>query len=112
VADYLLEHGVSTTPSDGMTPLHWAAANGNLRMMEVLIARGAPLEALNEYGGTVLASTLWFAYNALPADFIRHDYPAVIDRLLKAGARTDRYPGMLRDIQGVYERAKRDTVVS
>jgi ankyrin repeat protein len=110
VADYLLERGVSTTPADGMTPLHWAAANGNLAMMDVLIARGAPLEALNEYGGTVLSSTLWFAYNTLPQDFSRRNFPAVINRLIAAGARTDRYPEMLRDIEGVYQRANRDIV--
>jgi hypothetical protein len=75
--------------------------------IDVLLTRGAPLEALNEYGGTVLSSTLWFAYNTLPQDFERRNFPGVLDHLIAAGARTDFYPEMLRDIEGVHHRAKR-----
>lgn len=107
VVDYLLECGVNPAPSDGMTPLHWAAANGNIPMIDALLTRGAPLEALNEYGGTVLSSTLWFAHNTLPQDFERRNFPGVLDHLIAAGARTDCYPKMLREIEEVHHRARR-----
>lgn len=107
VVQFLLDNGVDVAASNGMTALHWAAANGNLPMMNLLINRGAPLESLNEYGGTVLSSTLWFAYHARPADFAARNYPAVFDQLIAAGGRTDFYPEMLRDIDGIRERTKR-----
>jgi hypothetical protein len=90
-----------------MTALHWAAGGGHLDLVELLIKRGAPLEQKNVYGGTVLASTMWFAYNVSPAEFAQNDYPAVIDALAAAGARTDVYPEMRKDIQEVYRRAGR-----
>lgn len=107
VVQFLLERGVNVAAYDGMTALHWASANANLPMMEVLLSHGAPLEAHNEYGGTVLSSTIWFAYHARPADFAARNYPATFDRLIAAGGRTDFYPEMLREIEGVRERAKR-----
>ena len=78
-----------------MTALHWAAAHGDLSLIELMLARGAPLEALNEYGGTVLSSTLWFLDNA-PVPGV--DYPRVIQRLVDAGARTDVHPDMQRRV--------------
>ena len=107
VVAFLLKIGVNLAASDGMTALHWASADGNIAMMELLLSRGAPLEALNEFGGTVLSSTIWFAYHALPEDFKRRDYPAIFDKLIAAGARADFYPEMQQDIAGVYERAMR-----
>lgn len=98
---YLLDNGVDIAASDGMTALHWASANGNLALMQQLIDRGASLEALNEYGGTVLSSTLWFAYNARPAEFAARNYPAVFDLLIAAGGRTDFYPDMMSEIEAV-----------
>lgn len=109
VVEFLLDYGVNIAASDGMTALHWAAANADVAMVRVLLARGAPLEALNEYGGTVLSSTLWFAYHARPVDFASRNYPAVFDLLITAGGRTDVYPDMQRDIDGVYERAKKSS---
>lgn len=108
VVEFMLNNGVdAATFDDGATALHWACANGNLSLMETMLAHGAPLEMENEFGGTVLDGTLWFAYHALPADFATRNFPAVIDRLIAAGARTDRYPTMQDDIAGVHERAKR-----
>jgi hypothetical protein len=74
-------------------------------MMKLLIERGAPLEKKNVYGGTVLDSTLWFAYNVSPKEFAANHYPAVIDMLIAAGARTDLYPEMQKYIDNVYRRA-------
>jgi ankyrin repeat protein len=105
ILEYLLEQGVDVAASDGMTALHQAAGRGNLPMIELLLQRGAPLEAKNVFGGTVLASTLWFAFNVSPSEFERIDYPSVLDALRAAGARTDCYPEMPRHIETVYRRA-------
>lgn len=107
VVQFFLRHDVSPVASDSMTALHWASANGNIAMMELLLSRGAPLEVLNEFGGSVLSSTIWFAYHALPDDFRRRNYAAAFDMLIAAGARTDLYPAMQQDIDGVYQQAKR-----
>lgn len=106
VAAYLLERGVSSGAYDGMTPLHWAAANANLALMEMLIARGASVATLNEFGGTVLGSTLWFAAHALDDDFARRDYPAAIDRLIAAGAGSDASPETWAEIRRVRTRTQ------
>jgi hypothetical protein len=105
VVEYLLDAGVDVAASDGMTALHWAAGGGHLDMMKLLIQRGAPLEKINEYGGTVLDSSLWFAYNVRPEEFAHNDYPAVLDTLIAAGAKTDLYSAMQKYIDGVYKRA-------
>jgi hypothetical protein len=104
VLRYLLDTGVDVAASDEMTALHWAAGGGHLDLITLLIERGAPLEQKNVYGGTVLDSTLWFAYHVTPEELAHNDYPAVIDTLIAAGARTDVYPEMQKHIQGVYRR--------
>ena len=105
VLEYLLGLGVDVAAPSGMSPLHQAAGRANLEMVRLLIERGAPLEMKNFYGGTVLDSTLWFAYHVSPAEFASRDYPAVIDALIAAGARTDLYPEMERYIDEVYRKA-------
>jgi ankyrin repeat protein len=85
VARYLLELGVdaASKDNDSMTALHWASARGLLDVIEILLAKGAPLEVRNTWGGTVVDSTAWFAGNyPMP----EADYPRVIERLLAAGA--------------------------
>ncbi|MGH7572806.1 MAG: ankyrin repeat domain-containing protein [Gemmatimonadota bacterium] len=106
---YLLDKGVDVAAFDGMTALHHATGRGDLEMVRRLVRRGAPLEKKNAYGGTVLDNTLWFAYDADPSQFARRDYPAVIEFLIAAGARTDVYPEMTKYISGVYERAGKET---
>jgi ankyrin repeat protein len=105
VVEYLLDRDVDVGASHGMTALHWAAGGGHLDMMALLIARGAPLETKNEFGGTVLDSTLWFAWNGRGALIPEIDYPAAIQMLIAAGARTDLYPEMQKLIDGVLRRA-------
>ena len=104
VLEYLLDLGVDVAAPSGMSALHQASGRANLDMVKLLIQRGAPLEMKNAYGGTVLDSTLWFAYHTSPAEFARRDYPAVIDALIAAGARTDLYPEMKQYIDEVYRR--------
>jgi len=108
IVEYLLDRGVDITASDGMTALHAAAGRADLEMTRMLIQRGAPLETLNQFGGTVLDGTLWFAYNTNPHDRVGRDYTAVIDILIAAGARTDVYPKMESYIDEIYRRAGRD----
>lgn len=105
VVRHLLGRGVSIAAFDEMTALHWAAGGGHLEMAQLLIQLGAPLERENVYGGTVLDSTLWFAHHVSPVEFARNDYPAIIDTLIAAGARTDVYPEMPKHIDDVYRRA-------
>ena len=85
VARYLLELGVdaASKDNDSMTALHWASARGLMDIIEMLLAKRAPLEVRNTWGGTVLDSTAWFAVNFQMPDA---DYPRVIERLLEAGA--------------------------
>ncbi len=91
VAEFLLEKGVSLRAGEntGQTALHLAAHRGQLDMIKLLLDRGAPLEARNSYGGTVLGQALWSVINGEPAiDFI-----PVIEMLLDAGAKIE--PGSL-----------------
>lgn len=41
-----------------MTGLHDAACRGDLATTQLLVERGAPLEVVNAYGGTVLDSVV------------------------------------------------------
>jgi hypothetical protein len=105
VVSFLLDNGVDVQASNGMTALHQASAGGHTGLMDLLIQRGAGLEALNEFGGTVLGSTLWFAYHLVDEEFIKRDIPRAIELLVARGARVDFYPELQKDIVGMYERA-------
>jgi ankyrin repeat protein len=86
VVDFLAGCGVdlSTRTFAGFTALHWAAVNAHLEVVDVLLAYGAQLEdTANSHHSTVLGCARWAAGQGLP------DAPAVIDRLLAAGARDD-----------------------
>src|SRR5262245_51192308 len=67
------------------TGLHWAAIGGQVTTIELLLARGARLEAKNCYGGTVLGQATWSARNG-DGDIV---YVPVIKTLLEAGAKID-----------------------
>jgi ankyrin repeat protein len=72
----------------GFTALHWAVLTGNLALVDLLLDRGAPLEARDRnHNSTVLGTALWVATNENPDERTR--VLPVIERLLEAGARTD-----------------------
>ena len=84
IAEYLLAQGADV---DGqgtwdMTGLMWAASQGHLDTMSLILDRGPALELRNEFGGTAMGTTLHFAINSPNPGA---DYPAVIDMLLEAG---------------------------
>ena len=84
IVTFLLDKGVALDAYDidGQTGLHWAAMNGHLGTMQLLLARGVPLEVKNVYGGTVLGQTLWSAAHDVDPDA----YIPIIETLLAAGA--------------------------
>jgi ankyrin repeat protein len=84
VVDFLLERGVDPGAKDhqAFTPLHWAAFNGHVDAVRLLLSRGAPLEVKNIYGGTVLDATVWASKNG--SDGV--DHVPVVELLLAAGA--------------------------
>jgi hypothetical protein len=110
IVEYLLDRGVNVTAPGTATVLHGPAGRADLEMTKMLIERGAPLEAKNSFGGTVLSGTLWFFHHSDPANAAHRDYPAVIDMLLAAGAKDDLYPEMKGHIDEVYRRAGRTRV--
>jgi hypothetical protein len=107
VVTFLLDAGVDVAASDGMTALHNASAGGHLALIRELIARGAPLEALNNFGGTVLSSTLWFALHLTDDEFRRRPLLSAIELLIAEGARVDAYPELATEINRAYARAQR-----
>lgn len=82
-AEELLDQGVdpSAGTKTGLAGFHWAANRGNLETVRMLIKRGAPLEQLNMYGGTVLGCALWSAVFE-PRD----THGAITEELINAGA--------------------------
>ena len=86
VAEFLLDRGIDPVAQAniGQTGLHYAAHYGRLETVKMLIARGAPLEVKNMYGGTVLGQALWSAYNEP-----RKEHGLIIDALIAAGAQID-----------------------
>ncbi len=66
---------VNAAQGDGMTALHWAALKGDAEMADMLIYAGANLRATTRLGGY---TPLYMA--------AKMGNPAVIERLLKAGA--------------------------
>ena len=86
VTDYLSRRvDLGARGPHGFTALHWAAIEGHLGLVDLLLERGAPLEARDQnHGSTVLGTAVWVAKNSAPAGAL-----AVIARLLEAGARPD-----------------------
>jgi ankyrin repeat protein len=103
VVEYLLDLGVDIAGGTGWTALHSATGGADLRIIDLLIRRGAALEQRNMYGGTALAQAIWFAHHGDPADI--GDYVCVMDMLIAAGARTDAYPQMMEHIEEARRRS-------
>lgn len=82
-AEILLDKGTDPAAGfkTGLTGFHWAANRGNFETVTMLIKRGAPLEQVNMYGGTVLGCAL---YSAVHEPRERH--AEIIGALIKAGA--------------------------
>jgi len=87
VVEFLLDKGVDLRSGEntGETALHLAAHRGQLQMIKLLLERGAPLEAKNVYGGTVLGQATWSVMHGDPSI----DFVPVIEALLAAGARIE-----------------------
>ena len=85
VAAFLLEHGAD--PLDRVdnraTPLHWAAGSASLSIVKLLLDRGAPLEEINAWGGTVLEHA-GHGFEHGPANI---DFVPTFETLLAAGAK-------------------------
>ncbi len=84
VVEFLLEKGMDLSwhDGDGQTPLHWASIGGQLETVKLLLRHHPPLEAVNEYGGTVWGQTLWSAAHGGDAD----TYFSILEALAAAGA--------------------------
>ena len=83
VAARLLDRGVDPAAGigTGLSPLHWAANRGQRAAVELLLARGAPMEQRSMYDGTALGTAVWAAQHEP-----RGDQLGVIRALLTAGA--------------------------
>jgi ankyrin repeat protein len=99
VIEVLLRKGVDSNSSDDDGPaLSWATGTGRMDIAKLLLSYGADLEKLNNYGGTVLSATVWFAFNA-PTKGV--DYATVIDELIALGANVDYFPELKDRIEDV-----------
>ena len=99
VVEFLLAHGADLEDDAGSDepPLHMAVVGASLPIVKLLIARGAPLEQLNGYGGTPLGQAGWSFVNGDPDD----DYAPIFDALLAAGAHIeDGWLGWLEKQEG------------
>lgn len=85
IVELLLSHGADVTLQDkqGFTPLHWAAWHQRHDVMDSLLNHDAPLEALNNYGGTVLDSTI---YGFIHSHYSVENPIPTLQKLLDAGA--------------------------
>jgi ankyrin repeat protein len=82
----MLERGVDPAATDhrNFTALHWAAYYRYLDTVQLLLPYNPPLEAQNEFGGTVLDQTIWCVMNE---GFHPDDHLPLIKMLLSAGAK-------------------------
>lgn len=85
VVDFLLGKRVNLRAGEktGMTALHGAVVGGQRGTVQLLLEHGAPLEAQNVYGATVLGQAMWSSVNGDP----EIDYSPIIQTLTRAGAR-------------------------
>lgn len=103
VVGLLLKQGVSPAARDNRqsTALHWTACYGYLDTTRVLLDWKAPLEAQNQFGGTVLGQMTWCVINE-PAGH----HAQTIEMLLNAGANPENadYPTGNEQVDGLLKR--------
>lgn len=90
----MLECGLpvdSTSQHQGMA-LHWAAFQGNLEMLRMILAHNPPLEVKDaDHGGTPLGWAIYGSENGW--DCKSGDYPGTVEALLAAGAQPPEHLG-------------------
>jgi hypothetical protein len=88
----------------GLSALHWAASRGQHEVLDLLLQHGPDLEALNQYGGTVLGQAVWSAVHEP-----REGQDRCIEALVRAGAdlRAVEYPTGHERTDAVLAEAKR-----
>ena len=89
VVTFLLDRGVDVgarAPKDGNTALHIAAYQGSAPLVELLLARGAPVNVNDAVYGT---PPLVWALHAWLVDGREGDHPRVLRLLAGAGARVE-----------------------
>jgi ankyrin repeat protein len=74
---------VTVPTAMNMQPLHCAAFQGHVKVVELLLAHRPPLESRNGYGGTPLTAAIHGAAHGVNPS---GNYPGVIRALLEAGA--------------------------
>ena len=102
IVEYLVERGVDLAAhsGDGQTGLHCAGMSARLDTVRILLEHGAPLEARNSYGGTVLGQTLWSAaHGGDPMLFA-----PVVEALIAAGAKLYPAPPVNAEIDAILTR--------
>ena len=103
VVKSLLAEGVDAEggAATGLNALHWAVNRGQLETVQLLLETGVSLEVRNTYGGTALGAAIWAAFYEP-----RPDHVAIIEALLKAGARVEAvdYPTGAEAIDALLER--------
>lgn len=84
VVEFLIGTGLDlgTPDTHGQTGLHMAVIGGHLDTVRLLLKHHPPLEAKNEYGGTVVGQTLWSAAHDGDPDV----YIKILQALVNAGA--------------------------
>lgn len=101
----MLECGL---PVDGRgqhqgTPLHWAAFHGNAQMIEILLRFNPPLEATDaDFGATPLGWAMHGSAHGWHCE--TGDYGAVVDALIRAGAKPPAEIGGTAVVQNVLRR--------
>jgi hypothetical protein len=88
-AEFLLDRGalldlstIDAADANGMTLLHHAVSAGSLRIVRMLLDRGAALDVRNRYGGTALEQAIWSAKHARGErryEDARHGYLAAVE---------------------------------